>query len=154
MKLNKIAAVALLGLAFSMPLMAGSELSQALIKEAKKSIKGITAEELQAKIDKEDDLYMLDIREPYMIAEGSIEGMENVAIPRGLLEFEVTNQIEDKNALVIVYCRSGKGAVLASKMLKEDMHYTNVYYLKGGLDSWLEAGGSIFSHLGELKLAE
>lgn len=154
MKLNKTVATALLGLVMAMPLMAGSELSQGLIKEAKKTVKGITAEELQAKIEKEDDLFMLDIREPYMIAEGSIEGMENIAIPRGLLEFEVTNQIEDKNALVIVYCRSGKGAVLATKMLKEDMHYTNIYYLVGGLDAWLEAGGSIFSHLGELKLAE
>ena len=154
MKLNKIAAVALLGLAFSMPLMAGGELSKQLIAEAKKAAKGMTAEELQVKIENEDDLFMLDIREPYMRPEGSIEGMENVEVPRGLLEFEITEKIEDKNALVIVYCRSGKGAALSAKMLKEDMHYTNVYYLKGGLDSWLEAGGSVFNHLGELKLAK
>lgn len=154
MKINKIAAVALLGLALGMPLMAGGELSLKLIAEAKKAAKAITAEELQVKIDNEDDLFMLDIREPYMRPEGSIEGMENVEIARGLLEFEITDKIEDKNALVIVYCRSGKGAALSAKTLQEDMHYTNVYYLEGGLDAWLEAGGSVFNHLGELTLAK
>lgn len=154
MKLSKIVAAALLGLSLNMPLMAGGELTQQILAEAKKTAKAITPEELKAKIDNEDDLFMLDIREPYMIPEGSIEGMENVAIPRGLLEFEVTDKIEDKDAFIVVYCRSGKGAVLSAKTLQEDMHYTNVYYLKGGLDAWLEAGNSVFSHLGEVKLAK
>jgi len=154
MTINKIVVSAILGLSLSMPLMAGGALSQALIQEAKKSAKVITAKELKVKIDAEEDLFMLDIREPYMIPEGSIEGMENVAIPRGLLEFEITDKIENKDALIVVYCRSGKGAALSAKMLKEDMHYTNVHYLEGGLDAWLEAGNSVFNHLGELKLAK
>ena len=134
--------------------MAGEKLGQDLLKSAKKWTKKITPTELKKKIDNEDDLYMLDIREPYMIPEGSIEGMENVEIPRGLLEFEVEGKIEDKKALVIVYCRSGKGAALSAQMMKEKLKYQNVYYLVGGLDAWLEAGYSVFSHLGELKLVK
>lgn len=154
MKLNKIILTIALGLGLSMPLMAGEKLGQELLASAKKWTKYITPEELKKKIDNEDDLYMLDIREPYMIPEGSIEGMENVEIPRGLLEFEVESKIEDKKALVVVYCRSGKGAALSAQMMKDQLKYKNVVYLKGGLDAWLEAGYSVFSHLGELKLVK
>ena len=94
---------------------------------------------------------MLDIREPYMRPEGEIEGDENVAVPRGLLEMNIRQTIKDKNAFVVVYCRSGKGAVLAAKMLKNDLGYKNVTYLMGGLGAWLSAGYSIWNDLGELK---
>ncbi len=154
MRLTKIILIITLGMGLSMPLMAGEKLGQALLASAKKWTKYITPDELKKKIDNEEDLYMLDIREPYMIPEGSIEGMENVAIARGLLEFEVEDKIENKNALVVVYCRSGKGAALAAQMMNENLKYKNVVYLKGGLDAWLEAGYSVFSHLGELKLVK
>ena len=154
MKISKIVTTLILGIALSTPLTAGEKLGQELLASAKKWTKKITPEELKKKIDNEDDLFMLDIREPYMIPEGSIEGMENVAIPRGLLEFEVEDKIENKDALIIVYCRSGKGAALSAQMMAEDLKYTNTYYLVGGLDGWLEAGYSVFSHLGELKLVK
>ena len=154
MKLHKIILTIALGLGLSMPLMAGEKLGQELLASAKKWSKYITPQDLKKKIDNEDDLYMLDIREPYMIPEGSIEGMENIEIPRGLLEFEVESKIEDKKTLIIVYCRSGKGAALSAQMMKDQLKYQNVYYLKGGLDAWLEAGYSVFSHLGELKLVK
>ncbi len=154
MSINKLVTTALLGLCLSTSLIAGEKLGQELLASAKKWTKKITPAELKKKIDNEDDLYMLDIREPYMIPEGSIEGMENIAIPRGLLEFEVEDKIEKKDALIIVYCRSGKGAALSAEMMAEKLKYTNTYYLVGGLDGWLEAGYSIFSHLGELKLVK
>ena len=154
MKVAKIIIVALMALALSTPVMAGGELSQNLVASAEKWSKKITPAELKKKIDNEDDIYMLDVREPYMIPEGSIEGMENVAIPRGLLEFEIEDKIPNKDAFIVIYCRAGKGAALSAKTLKEDMHYTNAHYLVGGLDSWLEAGYSVFSSFGEVKLAK
>ncbi len=154
MRISRIMLSALLGISLSAPLMAGEKLGQELLAAAKKSAKKITPQELKKKIDKEEDVYMLDIREPYMIPEGSIEGMENVAIPRGLLEFEVEDKIENKNAFIVVYCRSGKGAALSAQTMAEKLKYTNTYYLVGGLDGWLEAGYSVFSHLGELKLVK
>ncbi|MFC2074091.1 rhodanese-like domain-containing protein [Campylobacterota bacterium] len=154
MRISKIVTMIILGICLSTPLTAGEKLGQELLASAKKWTKYISPEDLKKKIDNEDDLYMLDIREPYMIPEGSIEGMENVAIPRGLLEFEVEDKIENKKALVVVYCRSGKGAALSAQMMNEKLKYKNVVYLKGGLDAWLEAGYSVFSHLGELKLVK
>lgn len=155
MVLGKIIASAVLGLSLSAQLMAGNNISQEMIASAKKwDVKGITPQTLKALLDKEEPVYMLDVREPYMIPEGSIDGTENVAIPRGLIEFDAPTMIEDKDAFIVVYCRSGKGAVLAAKTMKQDLKYTNVYYLEGGIDGWLEAGYSIFSHFGEMQLAK
>ena len=153
MKICKIIAVVVLGLSLSTPLMASGKIGQELVATAKKWSKKITPAELKKKIDNEDDLYMLDIREPYMIPEGSIEGMENVAIARGLLEFEIEDKIPNKDAIIVIYCRSGKGAAMSAQTLKK-MNYKNAYYLVGGLDNWLEAGNSVFSHLGEMQLSK
>lgn len=153
MKISKIVITAILGLSLATPMMAGGKTSENLIKSAKKwDVKGISAKDLKKKIDKEDDLWMLDVREPYMRGEGSIEGMDNEAISLGTLIFDAETKLEDKNALIIVYCRQGKSAVLAAQMLVKQMHYKNVFYLEGGLESWLLDGNSIFNDLGELKL--
>jgi len=152
MKISKIVATAVLGLTLTTPIMAGSATSEHMIEDAKKVTKAISAKELKKKINNEDDLWMLDVREPYMRGEGSIEGMDNAAVSLGVLVFDVESKIEDKNALVIVYCRQGKSAVLAAEMLTKDLGYKNVKYLKGGLESWLVEGNSVFNDLGELRL--
>jgi rhodanese-related sulfurtransferase len=150
----KLVSVALLVLSINTTLYAGSKTSEALIAQAKKEVKAISPQALKKKIDNEDDVWMLDIREPYMIPEGSIEGMDNVEIPRGLLEFNLEAKIKDKNAFIVVYCRSGKGAALATKMIQDDLHYKNVVFLTGGLNDWLGAGYSIYSSFGEMKLVK
>jgi len=155
MKLHKIIVVAFLGLGLSMPLMAADTISQELIKSAKKwDVKGISPAKLKKMIDDEADLWMLDVRDPYMRVEGSIEGLDNAAVARGNLEFKIEEEIEDKKAFIVVYCRSGKLAVLAAQTLVKTMGYKNVVYLEGGLDNWLESGYSVFNHLGELKLVK
>lgn len=154
MKITKIITLIVLGLSLSTPLLAGNALSQALIASAKKETKSISPAALKKMIDNEDDIWMLDVREPYMRIEGSIEGMDNAAVSRGVLEFDLAEKIENKDAFIVVYCRAGKSAVLAAKMMKEDLHYTNVVYLEGGIDSWLEAGYSIYNAFGELKLVK
>jgi len=153
MKISKIVITAILGLSLTTPMMAGSKVSEELIRLAKKwDVKAISAKELKKKIDAEEDLWMLDVREPYMRGEGSIEGMDNEAISLGTLLFDADSKLEDKNALIIVYCRQGKSAVLAAQMLVKQLHYKNVFYLDGGLESWLLDGNSVFNDLGELKL--
>ncbi len=154
MRISKVITVVILGISLSMPLMASGQIGQELLASAKKWSKKITPAELKKKIDNEEDLYMLDVREPYMIPEGSIDGMENVAIPRGLLEFEIEDKIPNKDAFIVIYCRAGKGAALSAQTMEKDFHYKNVYYLVGGLDGWLEAGYSVFSNFGEVKLVK
>lgn len=154
MKMTKLITALLLSLGLSMPLMAGSATSEALIAKTKKEVKSISSKELKKMIDNEDDVWMLDVRESYMRVEGTIDAMEHVSVGRGVLEFDIEHEIEDKNAFIVVYCRSGKSAVLAAETMVKVMGYKNVQYLEGGIEKWLEEGNSIYNHFGEVKLAE
>ena len=154
MKLNKLMAAALLGLGLTMPLMAGDMISEALVKKAAKNAKSISSTELQKMIDDGEEFIGLDVREADMRMEGTFDAEENVEIARGVLEFDVGKAIPNKKALIIVYCRAGKSAALAAETMKRKLGYGNVKYLKGGLDTWLEEGHSIYNHFGEMVLAK
>ncbi len=155
MKLHKLAATAILGLYLSIPLMAGDAISEALVKKAEQNVDAITPAELFKLMDEgEVSFTALDVREADMRMEGTFDVETNIEIARGVLEFDVGAAIPDKKGLVIVYCRVGKSAVLAAQTMKYHLGYTNVRYLKGGLDAWMEQGYSIYNHFGEVKLAK
>lgn len=155
MKLHKIAMAALLGMSLTLPLTAGDAISEALVKKAEANVEAITPAELFKIIDEgEVPFIALDVREADMRMEGTFDAEENVEIARGVLEFDVGAAIPNKKALVIVYCRVGKSAALAAQTMKYHLGYSNVRYLKGGLDAWMEAGYSIYNHFGEVKLAK
>jgi rhodanese-related sulfurtransferase len=84
----------------------------------------------------------LDVREPTEW-ETHIKGA--VQVPRGILESaaDPTSPAHqpglDPAGRVIVYCRSGARAALATVTLKT-MGYENVANLGGGINAWKEAG--------------
>jgi len=135
--------------------IAGQAETNKLMKAAKASVKLITPKELDKLLQDEDaEFYMLDVREPHMWEEGTLDAPEDIKIARGLVEFDVPTKFKDKDALIIVYCRSGKGAPLAAKTIQDDLGYTNVRYLEGGLQGWMDAGYTIYNHFGEVKLVQ
>jgi rhodanese-related sulfurtransferase len=107
-----------------------------LIEEAQKSITTISVEEAKALFDK-GGVVFLDCREPKEYKSGHIPGAIN--IPRGLLEFQIDKKIPDKNAAVVIYCKSGGRASLGCCSIQR-MGYKNVKNLKGGWQAWSKAG--------------
>ena len=75
-----------------------------------------------------DNVYVLDVREVDEYEEGHIKNSVN--IPLGSL----TTIDYDKNAKIIVYCRSGNRSKTAKELL-EKLGYTNVYDM-GGINNW------------------
>ena len=75
-----------------------------------------------------DNVYVLDVREVDEYEEGHIKNSIN--IPLGSL----TTIDYDKNAKIIVYCRSGNRSKTAKELL-EKLGYTNVYDM-GGINNW------------------
>ena len=155
MKLHTLVATAVLGLGLSTSLMAGDAISEALVAKAAKNVKAITPAELFKMTDEGEVAFIaLDVREAHMRMEGTFDAEENVEIARGVLEFDIGKAIPDKKALVVVYCRVGKSAVLAADTMQRQLGYSNVRYLEGGLDEWMEQGYSMYNHFGEVKLAK
>jgi len=99
----------------------------------------ITADELKERIDKGDELYLLDVREPHERAEFNISG---AFIPLGKIQNMQVDEIEEwKDKEVIVYCRSGNRSGQACLIL-DTMGFTNTKNLAGGMLKWQEKFGS------------
>ncbi len=100
----------------------------------------ITVADLKDRIDKEEKVILIDVREPYEFEEFSLTGAEN--IPLGNL-MNVMDDLLDtyKDSEVIVSCRSGNRSGMA-KQLMVSQGFSNVRNLLGGVMAWKEAFGS------------
>ena len=77
---------------------------------------------------------LLDVRSAEEYSEGHIAGAVNIA--HGQLTDKLGLLSQDKDRLIIVYCRSGRRAGIAENILK-DNGYTNVKHLDGDMKGWL-----------------
>jgi rhodanese-related sulfurtransferase len=98
----------------------------------------ITPEELQKKIEANESIHLIDVREPHENAEFNIGG---TLFPLGKIQSMQIDDIEDlRNEEVIVYCRSGIRSSQACMILQQ-LGFTNVTNLTGGMLSWKEKIG-------------
>ena len=96
------------------------------------SYEQISAEEAKEIMDSGVEYILIDSRTDEEFAQGHIEGA--ILIP----EYEIANRAEaeipDKDALILVYCRSGRRSKIASDELVK-LGYTNVKEF-GGIIDW------------------
>lgn len=92
----------------------------------------ITVEELKKRMDDQEELFIIDVREPHEYAEFNI-GAEN--IPLGMLTMKMYDFDERKEDEIIVHCRSGARSSTA-KALLEQTGFKNVRNLLGGTLEW------------------
>ncbi len=92
----------------------------------------ISVEEYKEKSDKDSKHFLLDVREEFETKIASIGGH---LIPLSELRDRIIELPEDKNAEIIVYCRTGNRSHHATMYLKEQ-GFTNVKNLLGGIHAW------------------
>ncbi len=92
----------------------------------------ITPQEAKQIMDNKEDCIILDVREQDEYNEGHIDGA--VLIPHGEIVKKAEDELPDKNALILVYCRSGRRSKIASEALV-NLGYTNVKEF-GGIIDW------------------
>ncbi len=104
-----------------------------LVQEAKKTIKEVNVDEANDMIA--NGSIALDIREGAEWDAGHIPNAHH--IPRGVLEFKITDDpnFQDRDASIVIYCRSGGRSALAAKSL-ESLGYNNVCSMAGGYIAW------------------
>jgi phage shock protein E len=94
--------------------------------------KKIDAQEAKSIIDGDKDVIILDVRTEEEYNQGHIPN--SVLITDANLKDEIEDKIPNKDAKILVYCRSGRRSAASAKLLIE-MGYTNVYDF-GGIIDW------------------
>ena len=92
----------------------------------------ITAQEAKAVMDSREDYIILDVREQEEYDEGHIPGA--ILIPHGQIPEKAEQLLQDKDQLLLVYCRSGRRSKIAAESLVE-LGYTNIMEF-GGIIDW------------------
>lgn len=92
----------------------------------------ISPEEAKERLDSGDPLILLDVRTKEENLEQHIPG--SLLIPVDILEAEVLEKLPDKEAEILIYCRSGRRSAIAAETLV-DLGYTNVKDF-GGIIDW------------------
>jgi len=106
----------------------------------------ISSAQLKETLVKKDFVF-INVHTPY---EGEIERTD------AFLEYDKIEQNQDKlpsdkNAKIVLYCKTGRMSEIALKKLIE-LGYTNISHLAGGMEAWEKAGEKTFN-VEELKKA-
>lgn len=93
-------------------------------------ISSITTSELLGRLDADDELYMIDVREPDEVADWQIPGVHN--IPLATLE----DSLDDvpRHARLVLICAKGARAQLGAEILAR--HAIPSAVLNGGMGAW------------------
>jgi adenylyltransferase/sulfurtransferase len=93
----------------------------------------LTAADLKSKLDRGDDVYVLDVREPNEYQICRIDGA--TLIPLGELPNRTAELDRDRE--MIVHCKMGGRSANAVALLQE-RGFTRVSNLKGGILAWID----------------
>lgn len=97
--------------------------------------------DVSEKLDNNEALLIVDIREPYEYDSLCIQ--DSINVPRGILESACDYGYEEtvpalaaaRDKPVVLVCRSGNRSVLAAHVMQQ-MGYTQVYSMKTGIAGW------------------
>ena len=98
------------------------------------SYKNVSPKELNTLL-KDKDFVFVNVHIPFA---GNIAGTD-LSIAYDQIEQNLSQLPEDKNAKIVLYCRSGHMSQIAAEKLVS-LGYTNIWNLKGGMIDWEKEG--------------
>ena len=91
----------------------------------------ISSGEAKELMEGEENYILLDVRTEEEFLEGHIQGA--ILIPYDEMANRAEAELTDKDAAILIYCRSGRRSAIAAEILAE-MGYARVYDFGGILD--------------------
>jgi rhodanese-related sulfurtransferase len=115
------------------------------VRAAKSCVKEITPQELLDKLNKKEDLLLIDVREHSEYEGGHIKGAQ--LVPRGIIEAaadpafpkHLPELTAARDRQVVVYCATSGRSAMAGAVLQM-MGFKNVLNLSGGYTRWAAEG--------------
>ena len=104
---------------------------------ASAAINRLTADQLDRMLAGPKDFTLVNVHVPY---EGEI-AKTDLQIPYDQVDAHLT-QLPNKNAKIVLYCRSGRMSDIAARRLVE-LGYSHIYDLTGGMVAWEASGRSL-----------
>ena len=95
-------------------------------------MRDMTVEEFKQRLDKGDDLFVLDVREPH---EYQICNLGGHLIPLNDLPKRVSEL--DSSREIVVHCKMGGRSAKAADFLRQ-AGFSRVHNLAGGITAWAE----------------
>ena len=90
----------------------------------------ITAAEVKQRLDNNEVLNIIDVREPYEYEESNIPSATNIPLGNIPMQIDELEHLKDKE--VIMQCRSGARSAAAQQFLIS-AGFTNVKNMEGGI---------------------
>ncbi len=107
-----------------------------LLKQIKSQITEIDPSRVRELIG--EGVAIVDVRETDEFAAGHLTGAKHV--PRSYLETRIEGVVSDRDAQIVLYCQSGNRSAWGARTLEDDLGYTNVASMTGGITLWKDRG--------------
>lgn len=92
----------------------------------------IDAQELKLRMERGDELLIIDVREAHEVA---VFAIDSVHIPLGTLPMRLYDFDDNPDQEIVVVCHSGMRSAAAQAILQQS-GFTKVYNLRGGMMGW------------------
>ena len=129
--MNKFISAALLIALTAITFTACGVKEETAAQEQKPAYQKITAQEGKEMIDG-GDIILVDVRTKEEYDSGHIANA--ILIPNETISDKMPEELDNLDAKIIIYCRSGRRSAIAAKNLIK-MGYTNIYDM-GGIADW------------------
>ncbi|HTU29988.1 MAG TPA: molybdopterin-synthase adenylyltransferase MoeB [Solirubrobacteraceae bacterium] len=107
-----------------------------VLRQIKSRIAEVDPSEVREQL--QNGTLVLDVREAEEWATGHIPGAKHV--PKSFLESRIEGAVTDRGQHVILYCQSGNRSAWAARTMIDDLGFTNVESMTGGITLWKDRG--------------
>jgi rhodanese-related sulfurtransferase len=111
-----------------------------LVNDAKTRIREVSVAETCARIQADEGVRLIDVREDNEWERGRAAG--SIHLAKGIIERDIEAIVPDKATEIILYCGGGFRSALAADALQQ-MGYSNVYSLAGGWKAWRDGSAPV-----------